>query len=240
MDDGWLEPRYLRWLFDGFVVTVVLSLLAGLAATALGFVLCIARLAPTRWVGWPVLAWLSLFRNTPLLVQLFFWYFGFAALLPQAWLQWLNAPHRLHLHLFDLSWPPYEYLAGFVGLTLYSTAFIAEEFRAGVRAVPEGQRTAAAALGLRPLQAWRWVVMPQALRNAFPPLLGQWLNLIKNSSLTMAIGVAELSYSARQVETETFRAFESFAVATLLYVLVALLVEAAGQGWQRHRWQWGR
>src|SRR5690606_11441268 len=133
--------------------------------------------------------------------------FGAAALLPSAWRQWLNSAHHWELASWGpgLSWPSFEVLAGFVGLTLYSAAFMAEEFRAGVRGVPAGQVVAARALGLRPIQVWRHVVLPQAVRIALPPLLGQVMNVVKNSSLTMAIGLAELSYAARQVETETFR-----------------------------------
>lgn len=238
--EAWLSPHHLRWLLEGFGTTVALSLVAGVPATLLGFILCIARLSAPRWLAWTVTGLLSLLRNTPLLVQLFFWYFGLASLLPADALRWLNTPHHASLVLFDLRWPPYEYLAALTGLTLFTAAFMAEEFRAGVASVGTGQRAAAAAMGLRPLQAWRRVVLPQALRNAFPPLVGQWLNLVKNSSLAMAIGVAELSYKARQVETETFRTFEAFAVATLLYLLLALLVESGGLAWQRHHWRWSR
>lgn len=240
MLDSWLAPHHLQWLLQGFGVTIALTLCAGIPATLLGFVLCVARLAPSRWLSWPVMSFMSLLRNTPLLAQLFFWYFGVASLLPDATKAWLNASHRLELVLFDLRWPPYEYLAAFIALTTFTSVFIAEEFRAGVRAVGAGQRGAAAAIGLTPRQAWRWVVLPQALRNAFQPLVGQWLNLVKNSSLTMAIGVAEISYRARQVETETFRAFEAFAVATLLYLLLALAMESGGHAWQRRHWHWSR
>lgn len=230
-----LDPVYLQWLWQGFAVTVALSLLVVLAAMPLGFALCIARISSKAWWSRPARAWLSVFRNTPLLVQLFFWYFGVSAWLPEAWKPWLNAPHHWDLWLFGLRWPPFEYLAGFVGLTLYSAAFIAEEFRAGVRGVPAGQVVAASALGLRPLQVWRHVVLPQAVHNAFPPLLGQVMNIVKNSSLAMAIGVAELSYAARQVESQTFQAFQVFAVATALYVLLAAVIEVIGQVATRRR-----
>lgn len=234
-----LAPQYLQWLLQGFAVTVALSLLVVLAAMPLGFALCIARISSAWWWARPARAWLSVFRNTPLLVQLFFWYFGVSAWLPDSWKRWLNAPHRLELWWFGLHWPPFEYLAGFVGLALYSAAFIAEEFRAGVRGVPAGQVAAASALGLRPLQVWRHVILPQAVHNAFPPLLGQVMNIVKNSSLTMAIGVAELSYAARQVESQSFQAFQVFAVATALYVLTIAAVEVAGQYWKR-RWHGAR
>lgn len=235
MFDELLAPKYLGWLIDGFGVTLVLSVLVSIAATVFGLALCLARVARSPFWSWPARAWLSVFRNTPLLVQLFFWYFGASALMPEALLGWLNTPHRWDLVLFGLRWPSFEYLAGFFGLTLYTAAFIAEEFRAGVRGVPAGQIAAAQALGLDRLQVWLHVVMPQAFRIALPPLLGQYMNAVKNSSLTMAIGLAELSYASRQVETETFKTFQAFGVATVLYIGTIVVIELAGQWLQRRR-----
>lgn len=191
-----LAPQYLRWLLDGFLLTLGLALLSCLLATLIGAPLAIARLSRRRLLSWPARAYLALFRNTPLLVQLFFWYFGVPALLPEALVSWLNTPHETPL----LDWPSFEFLAGAWGLTLYTSAFVAEEFRAGIASVRPEQRAAGLALGLTQRQVWRVVVLPQALRTALPPLLGQYMNALKNSSLAMAIGLAELSYASRQVE----------------------------------------
>ncbi|HDQ4465128.1 ABC transporter permease subunit [Pseudomonas aeruginosa] len=194
-----LAPQYLRWLLDGFLLTLGLALLSCLLATLIGAPLAIARLSRRRLLSWPARAYLALFRNTPLLVQLFFWYFGVPALLPEALVSWLNTPHETPL----LDWPSFEFLAGAWGLT---------------------QR-----------QVWRVVVLPQALRTALPPLLGQYMNALKNSSLAMAIGLAELSYASRQVETETFKTFQAFGIATLLYIGAIALIEAFGQALQQTR-----
>lgn len=226
-----LAPTYLRWLLDGFLLTLGISLFCCVLATVLGAPLAIARQANSRWLSWPALAYLALFRNTPLLVQLFFWYFGVPALLPEDLVSWLNMPHELGA----LSWPSFEFLAAAWGLTLYTTAFIAEEFRAGIASVRPQQREAGMALGLRPLQVWRWVILPQALRTALPPLMGQYMNALKNSSLAMAIGLAELSYASRQVETQTFKTFQAFGIATLLYIGAIALIEALGQAIQQTR-----
>ncbi len=193
--------------------------------------LAIARLSRRRLLSWPARAYLALFRNTPLLVQLFFWYFGVPALLPEALVSWLNTPHETPL----LDWPSFEFLAGAWGLTLYTSAFVAEEFRAGIASVRPEQRAAGLALGLTQRQVWREVVLPQALRTALPPLLGQYMNALKNSSLAMAIGLAELSYASRQVETETFKTFQAFGIATLLYIGAIALIEAFGQALQQTR-----
>ncbi|HFX1726661.1 TPA: amino acid ABC transporter permease [Pseudomonas aeruginosa] len=226
-----LAPQYLRWLLDGFLLTLGLALLSCLLATLIGAPLAIARLSRRRLMSWPARAYLALFRNTPLLVQLFFWYFGVPALLPEALVSWLNTPHETPL----LDWPSFEFLAGAWGLTLYTSAFVAEEFRAGIASVRPEQRAAGLALGLTQRQVWREVVLPQALRTALPPLLGQYMNALKNSSLAMAIGLAELSYASRQVETETFKTFQAFGIATLLYIGAIALIEAFGQALQQTR-----
>ena len=231
-----LGPLYLHWLLDGVVLTLILSLLTCLVATGLGFLLCLARISSTRLWSWPARAYLAVFRNTPLLVQLFFWYFAVTAMLPEGLVMWLNQPRSLSLGRLEIEWPSFEFIAGFWGLTLYTSAFISEEFRAGVSSVRIEQRAAGLALGFRPAQVWRYIVFPQALRTALGPLLGQYMNALKNSSLTMAIGLAELSYASRQVETQTFKTFQAFGFATLLYVLSIALIEVVGQLIARSKW----
>lgn len=225
-----LSPRYLDWLFDGWLMTLWASLLVVLAATLLGALLAAARESGRTALRRATGVYLSLFRNTPLLVQLLFWYFGVPALLPEATLQWLNSRHELTLGgQLVLSWPSFEFLAAITGLVFYSAAYVGEDIRSGLRGVPAGQRAAALALGFTPLQALRQVVLPQALRIATPPLLGQYMNILKNTSLGMAIGLTELSYRARQAEAESWKTFEVYAVATLLYILAIALIELLGQ-----------
>lgn len=220
-----LDAQYLAWLLQGAGATVLLSMAVITAALPLGVLACAARLSPCWPLATASITTLTVMRNSPLLIQLFFWYFAVPALLPPSLRDWLNTPHPHIPALFGLAWPPLEYLAAFIALTLYASAFIAEEFRAGIAAVAPGQWQAARALGLRRHQAWRHVVLPQALHLVRSPLLGQAMNTVKNTSLAMTIGVAELSYMARQVESQTFQAFQAFAVATVLYVAIIGLLE---------------
>jgi polar amino acid transport system permease protein len=224
-----LAPRYLVWLLQGFGVTLALSAAVCLVGTILGLAACCLREVGGPMARRAVAGFVGLVRNTPLLVQLFVWYFAVAALLPSGVTVWLNTPRVLDLGPVALRWPAYETLAGFVGLTIYAGAYIAEEGRAGINGVRPGQRTAALALGLTPVQSFRHIVLPQAVRIAWLPIVGQYLNTIKNTSLTMTIGLAELSYTSRQVETETFKTFQAFGVATLLYIGAVALVEAVGR-----------
>jgi polar amino acid transport system permease protein len=223
--NGWLAPKYLIWLLQGFGMTLGLSALVIVAATLCGCLLALARTSRTSSVRRAAALYVLVFRNSPLIVQLLFWYFGVATLLPEAAMTWLNTPHAVDLGVFSLHWPSFEFVAGWIGLTCYSITFIGEEFRSGLSGVPAGQHNAAAALGLTPLAAFVHVILPQAVRIATPPLFGQYMNIVKNSSLTMAIGLAELSYASRQVDTETFKTFQAFGAATVLYILTIALLE---------------
>lgn len=231
--NAWLEPRYVAWIWRGFAMTLGLSAAVIVCATLLGFALALARSGPYVALRRAAAGYVVVFRNSPLLVQLLFWYFGAATLLPDSVMSWLNTPHTIALGPLTLAWPSFEFLAGWFGLTCYTTTFVSEEFRAGMRGVRDGQHQAAAALGLTRLAAFRYVILPQALRIATAPLAGQYMNVIKNSSLAMAIGLAELSYASRQVETETLKTFQSFGMATVLYIVSIAAIEVALLLWQR-------
>ncbi len=213
-------------MLDGFLLTLGLALLSCLLATLIGAPGHRPAVAPAP----AVLAgarYLALFRNTRCWCSCSS---GASAFCCQALVSWLNTPHETPL----LDWPSFEFLAGAWGLTLYTSAFVAEEFRAGIASVRPEQRAAGLALGLTQRQVWRVVVL-RADTAALPPLLGQYMNALKNSSLAMAIGLAELSYASRQVETETFKTFQAFGIATLLYIGAIALIEAFGQALQQTR-----
>lgn len=229
-----LAPEYLDWIWRGLGITIWISFCAIVVSSLLGFVVAAARDSHIVFLHWLALTYISLFRNTPLLIQLFFWYFAVGGILPESVMQWLNTPHQLTILGIQLAWPSFEFLAGVMGLILYSTPFIAEELRAGIYGVKQGQKFAALALGLSGWQAMRYVVLPQALKIAMPPLLGQYMNIVKNSSLTMAIGVAELSYVSRQIESQSLQTFTAFGVATILYIAIIAVMEAWGQ-WRQQR-----
>jgi len=226
--DQLLAPRYLWWLWDGFIVTMKISLLTIILSTFIGFLLAIIGQSPKRLVRMVVNSYIAIFRYSPLLPQLFFWYFGVGNILPLDFKLWLFDEPQLELGFLILKMPSFEFIMGLIGLTFYSSAFIAQEFRAGILGVKHGQLEASLALGLNHFQGLRLIILPQALRIAFPPLVGQYMNIIKNSSLTMAIGVLELSYVSRQIETETLKTFQDFALATLLYIIAVVLVGMMG------------
>jgi polar amino acid transport system permease protein len=144
-------------------------------------------------------------------VQIFFWYFGSYKILPMVVNDWLNSMN-------------FEFAAAVIALTIYTSAFIAEDIRSGVRSIPKEQMEAARSSGFSYLKSMYYIILPQAVRLTIPPLINQFLNLMKNSSLAMTIGVAELTYQARQVESYTFKGFEAFTAATLVYLGLSLLI----------------
>ena len=206
-----LSGEYFDWLVQGFVVTLQISALSLIIALILGTVIAVLRLSHVRPLVWISALYTEFFRNTPLLVQILFWYFGSDAILPEFVKNWLYQQNI-------------EFAAGVIALSIYTSAFIAEEIRSGISAIPRTKLEASRACGLSFLQSMRYVILPQAFRIVVPPLISQSLNLFKNSSLCMVIGVAELTYMARQIESHTARVFEPFTVATLLYLSVSLLV----------------
>ncbi|NHZ45489.1 amino acid ABC transporter permease [Nitratidesulfovibrio liaohensis] len=206
-----LSGEYLQWIIDGVVVTCQISALSLVLAMAIGTLIAVMRLSAVRPLVWFSAGFTEFFRNTPLLVQIFFWYFGSDAVLPAAVNQWLYKQN-------------FEFAAGVIALAVYTAAFIAEEIRSGIFSIPRTQLEASRACGLTFLQAMRYVVLPQAFRIIVPPLISQALNLFKNSSLCMTIGVMELTYMARQIESYTFHGFEAFTVSTLIYLTISLLV----------------
>ena len=205
--------QYLGWLLDGLWLTLELAVASCVLAFLLGLIVAVLRMSPLNPVRWLTQAYLEFFRNTPLLIQIFFWYFGAYEVLPDRLNEWLNQGD-------------FEFAAALIALTIYTSAFIAEDIRSGIRAIPKEQMEAARSQGFSYLGAMRYVILPQAVRNTVPPLIGQFLNATKNSSLAMTIGVAELTYQARQIESYTFRGLEAFTAATLVYLAISLTITA--------------
>ena len=203
--------QYFEWILSGVKVTLQLSVVSVALSFILGLLIAVMRMSNVKPVLWFSHAYLEFFRNTPLLVQIFFWYFGSYKILPMVVNDWLNTMN-------------FEFAAAVIALTIYTSAFIAEDIRSGVRSIPKEQMEAARSSGFSYLRSMYYIILPQAVRLTIPPLINQFLNLTKNSSLAMTIGVAELTYQARQVESYTFKGFEAFTAATLVYLGISLII----------------
>jgi ABC-type amino acid transport system permease subunit len=156
-------------------------------------------------------AYVEFFRNVPLLVWLFFWYFGAPEVLPEPIRQWV-----IHHGM--------EFWSGVAGISVYHGARMSEVIRAGIQSIPKTQLEAGLSSGLTVSQTYRLIVIPIALRLIIPPVTNESLNLLKNSSLAMTIGVAELIFATRQIETYTAKAFEAFTAGTLIYLALCLSI----------------
>ena len=213
-----------QWLTSGFLTTIWVTVTGVILATAMTVLLLALRLAGGR-VGRAVVAgWVSLFRNTPLLVQLLFWYFAAWNVLPLAFRQYVNDDHAFSILPGDVWWFTPEFLSSAWALGLFTAAFLVEEIQAGLHAVPRGQIEAAKSQGFSDLALFRWVLLPQGLENAWQPVVGQYLNLMKLSSLATGIGFAELTYQTRQIESFNAHALEAFTVGSVLYLALGLVM----------------
>lgn len=203
--------KYFEWLLSGLKVTLQLSFISIVLSFLLGLLIAVMRMSNFKPFRWFSVAYLEFFRNTPLLVQIFFWYFGSYKILPSVVNDWLSSTN-------------FEFASAVIALTIYTSAFIAEDIRSGVLSIPKEQMEAARSSGFSYLRSMQYIILPQAIRLTIPPLIGQFLNLTKNSSLAMTIGVAEITYQARQVESYTFKGFEAFTAATVVYLTLSLLI----------------
>ncbi|ERF82397.1 amino acid ABC transporter permease [Bradyrhizobium viridifuturi] len=223
-----LEPNpmgtgtYLDLLLSGLVVTVKVSVLAWIIALVAGSVIGVLRTLPSRTASWIGFCWVEFFRNMPLLVQLFLWFFVLPELLPKSaglWLKQLpNAP----------------FWTAAIGVGLFMSARVAVQLQAGITSLPRGQKQASTALGLTTVQTYRYVLLPMAFRIILPPLTSEFLNTIKNSAVAITIGLIELTGQARSMQEFSFQVFEAFTAATVLYLLLNFVVVTAMRFLERY------
>jgi glutamate/aspartate transport system permease protein len=205
---------WLHYLLVGVVWTLATALAAWVIALAIGSVLGVMRTTPSKWAIRLGNGYVEFFRNVPLLVQMFLWFFVMPEVVPRAIGDWIKQTA-----------PPWSaYIPAVLCLGFYTAARVAEQVRAGIQSLPRGQMMAGTAVGLTLPQAYRYVVLPQAYRIILPPLTSEFLNIIKNSSIALTIGLLELTARARAMSEFTFQVFEAFTGATVLYLLLNIVV----------------
>jgi glutamate/aspartate transport system permease protein len=212
--DGEVVPRcfgengditYLDWLLSAWGWTASVSVLALIVALAFGVLMGILRTTPSKALVFIGDAWTELFRNIPVLVQVFLWYFVIPELVP-----------------------PLKQVPSFVlvvlALGFFTSARVSEQIKAGIQSLPRGQRYAGLAMGLTLPQTYRYVLLPMAFRIVVPPLTSESMGIVKNSSVAFSVSVAELTMFARQAQEETSRGIEIYLAVTGLYFLTSILV----------------
>jgi glutamate/aspartate transport system permease protein len=213
LEDTGGGQNYLQWLLSAWGWTLSVALLALVVALVVGSVIGILRTVPSKVLSGFGEAWTEVFRNIPLLVQLFLWYH----VLPAIFLSLRSVP---------------SFLLVVFGLGFFTSARIAEQVKAGILTIPKGQRYAGLAMGLTLPQTYRYVLMPVAFRIVIPPLTSESMNIIKNSSVAFAVSIAELTFFAQQAAEETSRGVEIYLAVSFLYFIsafainrIALLIE---------------
>jgi len=172
------------------------------------------RTTPMKWAVRLGNLYVEIFRNIPLIVQMFLWFFVFPELLPKAMGDWIKQVP-----------PPWgSYIPAVLCLGIFTSVRVAEQVKAGIQSLPRGQRMAGTAMGLTQAQCYRYVILPQSLRIILPPLTSEFMNVIKNSSVALTIGLLELTGRARAMQEFSFRVFEAFATATVIYLLTNLVI----------------
>ncbi len=205
---------YLDWVLTGLRLTAAVSLSSWVIALLWGSVMGVFRTYPNKILYGLSTAYVEVFRNIPLLVQLFIWYVVIPELAPAAlgtWFKQLNP-------LFQ------QFVAATLCLGFFTGARISEQVRAGIESLARGQKAAGLALGFSMPQTYRYVLLPMAFRIIVPPLSSEILNLFKNSAVASTIGLLELAAMGRQLVDYTAQPYESFIAVTLLYVVLNLLI----------------
>jgi glutamate/aspartate transport system permease protein len=206
---------YLDMLLAGLWLTIETAVCAWIIALILGSLVGVMRTLPSKAAYWFSFAYVEFFRNMPLLVQLFLWFFVLPELLPRSWGLWMKQmPHA-------------PFYTAAVGIGLFMSARVAVQLAAGIGSLPRGQKMAATALGLTTAQAYRYVLLPMAFRIVLPPLTSEFLSTIKNTSIAITIGLIELTGAARSMQEFSFQVFEAFTAATAMYLVINLVVVVA-------------
>ena len=214
---------YLNYLIVGLGWTLATALAAWVLALALGSVIGTIRTTRITWAVRLGNFYVEIFRNIPLIVQMFLWFFVMPELVPKALGDWIKQMP-----------PPWgSFVPAVLSLAFFTSVRIAEQVKAGVFSLPRGQRMAGIAMGLTEAQAYRYVILPQTFRIILPPLTSEFMNIIKNSSVALTIGLLELTGRARAMQEFSFRVFEAFATATVIYLLVNIVVVFAMRALER-------
>ncbi|HKA41592.1 MAG TPA: amino acid ABC transporter permease [Burkholderiales bacterium] len=205
---------YLHYLIVGLGWTLATALAAWVIALTIGAIIGTLRTTPLKWTVRLSDLYVEIFRNIPLIVQMFLWFFVVPELLPNALGDWIKQMP-----------PPWgSYIPAVLCLGIFTSVRIAEQVKAGIGSLPRGQRMAGTALGLTLPQTYRYVILPMAFRIVLPPLTSESMNIIKNSSVALTIGLLELTGRARAMQEFSFHVFEAFATATVIYLLTNLVV----------------
>jgi len=205
-------------ILKAFPVSLTFGLASFFIAIPLGLMLAFMKMAKTRWVRWPATAYIDFVRGTPLFLQILLVYFGLT-LLPFYRDMITTFPWMKEPFLFGLDFT--YYLRGIVVLSLNSSAYMAEIFRAGIQSINKGQTEAARSLGMTTPQAMTFVIIPQTIRRILPTMMSEFILLFKDTALLAAVGIAEMTLRAREVAASLLN-LSAYVLAAAFYLMVTM------------------
>lgn len=207
--------RITKFVSDGLVVTVGVTLSAFILTLLLGLLAALGRLSKIGIIRWVTTIYVEIARGIPLLVQLLFWYFAFPSLIQTVgrWLQY-QPLERYHANPFAMA---------ILGLTFCYAAYMSEIYRAGIQSIPKGQNEAARSLGMTHNQAMRYIILPQAVKVILPPVGNEFISLLKDSSLVSVVAVADMTRRGREFMAANFIPVETWMMIALLYLVMTLI-----------------
>ena len=208
-----IEPQYFDWIISGTLWTIYLSIASSIIAFFLGSIVGIFRTLDNKFLNFIGTTYVEIFRNIPLLVQMFIWYFVFPEIVTDDFGTWLKQ---------DLPNP--EFSSALMCLGTYTASRVAEQVRSGINSVSTGVGMAGYATGLSTYQLYVYILLPIGYRIIIPPLTSEFLTIFKNSSLALTIGLLELTARSNMIMDWTFQGFEAYTAATVIYVSVTMVV----------------
>ena len=217
--DSLFEPALLadmpwwQYILGGAGWTIGLMLSAFALALVLGIIVGTLRTSQNRVISLICEAWIELFRNIPLIVQIFVWYFVVPEFIPW-YKEWMIRVDPVYS----------QFLTAFICMGFFTSSRVAEQVRAGIASIPKGLPNASKALGMTQVQTYVYVIIPLAMRLVVPPLTSEAMNLVKNTAVALTIGLPELTMRANEMGENTFQFFAAYIWATLIYIVIALAV----------------
>jgi polar amino acid transport system permease protein len=207
--------RIIRFVSDGILVTVGVTLTAFVLTLVVGLITALGRLSKNKTIRWLTTIYVEVARGVPLLVQLLFWYFAFPSLIQSLgrWIQY----EPLERYLAN------PFAMAIIGLTFCYAAYMSEIYRAGIQSIPKGQNEAARSLGMSHNQAMRYIILPQAIKVVLPPVGNEFISLLKDSSLVSVVSVADMTRRGREFMAASFIPVETWMMTALLYLIMTLI-----------------
>ncbi|MDQ1237744.1 MAG: ABC transporter permease subunit [Wigglesworthia glossinidia] len=221
---GTFKGESITWIITGLINTVLVTVVGSCFATIFTAILFFLKKISNNFLKFFISSLTSIIRKTPFLVQLFFWYFSAWNILPKLWIESILNFSNIKIFSYNIYLCTSEFICSVWSLAIFTSVYLIEEIQSGLNKLSKGQKEAALSQGLNTWCIYCKILLPQSICNSYQPIISQYLNLIKLSSLTSAIGFGELTYHIHQIESVNAHSIEAFAIGTILYLILGLSI----------------